>query len=118
MKNKIQTIELNRYYDAPVHCPFCGARPVNDEYKVTPCAHTLFVAHDEGFEFRSVRFNENLGLTGLSDDEVLKRVNAAQDGFDGFTGKVELADAIRIAAYAGAPSFFGSYLGFAPVEEE
>jgi hypothetical protein len=116
MADNIQKIELNTFYEAPVHCPFCGVRPVSDEQVVTPCPHTLFVAHDEGFEYRSDRFNENLHLTGLTDDEVREMVDETEYGFDGFTGRVVLPDAIKVAAYVGAPSGFGSYIGFAPLE--
>ncbi len=37
-------------------------------------------------------------------------------GIDGFTDTVRLPDAIKVAAYAPAPSAYGSYYGFAPNE--
>ena len=39
-------------------------------------------------------------------------------GFDALTDRVDTADAVKFAGYVGMPSDFGSYVGFAPVEEE
>lgn len=117
MAKAIQRVELNAYYWVPVHCPFCGVRVMGadpvDETRMTPCTHTLFIAHDDGFEFRDERFDENLGIQGIAGEVVDGRA----EGIDAFTDKVSLPDAIKVAAYASAQSGFGSYYGFAPLHQ-
>lgn len=120
MANAIQRTELKAYYYTPVHCPFCGTRVMGadpqDETRITACAHTLFIAHDMAFEYRSERFDNNLCLNGLTDKEVEERWLREEGGVDGLTDQVTLADAIKVAAYEPAPSPYGSYYGFAPIE--
>lgn len=121
MIHYIQKIELNTHYYTPVHCPFCGTRVMGadpvDETLITACPHTLFIAHDTAFEYRSERFDRHVNLLGLSDEEVENRWRSAENGIDGFTSQVSLADAVKIAAYAPHPSAYGSYYGFAPSAE-
>lgn len=120
MQAVIQRTELRTYYYTPVHCPFCGTRVMGadpvDETRITACPHTLFIAHDTAFEYRSTRFDQDMKLTGLSDQEVDARGLDAEGGIDAFTNRVGVADAIKIAAYAPEPSPYGSYYGFAPIE--
>lgn len=120
MVQAIQRTELKNFYYTPVHCPFCGTRVMGadpvDETLITACAHTLFIAHDMAFEYRSERFNLNLRLDGLTEKEVEARWQGETGGIDGFTDQVTLADAIKVAAYAPAPSAYGSFYGFAPTE--
>ena len=110
----IQRVELNTYYDVAIHCPFCGQLVVNDgesaDGEIKACSHTLFFAHDEGFEYRSPEFDENLGLSDVPDDEI----ELPDHGYDGLTDQLTITDAIKFATYAGAPSGFGAYVGFAP----
>lgn len=119
MSHAIQRTELKTIYYTPVHCPFCGTRVMGadpaDETRITACPHTLFIAHDTAFEYRSGRFDDNLGLQGLSDAEVEARWLGQDGGIDALTDQVRLADAIKVAAYAPAPSAYGSYYGFAPI---
>ena len=116
----IQRTELKTFYYTPVHCPFCGVRVMGadpgDETRITACPHTLFIAHDTGFEYRSARLDHNLHLDGLSESEIEARWHEDARGIDGFTDSVRLPDAIKVAAYAPAPSAYGSYYGFAPNE--
>ncbi len=120
MQNAIQRTELKTFYYSPVHCPFCGTRVMGadpvDETRITACPHTLFIAHDTAFEYRSERFDRHLNLNGLSELEVEERWLREEGGVDGFTDHITLADAIKVAAYAPAPSAYGSYYGFAPTE--
>lgn len=120
MTRAIQRTELKTHYYTPVHCPFCGTRVMGadpaDETRITACSHTLFIAHDTAFEYRSGRFNDSLELGGLSDSEVEERFLSEEGGIDALTDQVQLADAIKVAAYAPAPSAYGSYYGFAPTE--
>lgn len=117
---EIQRVELHAFYHVSIFCPFCGAKVIDNEEAssggdspTNPCLHTLFVAHDEGFEYRSERFNRERGLAGLDDWDV----DTGDMTFDGFTDRTDIPDAPKIAAYAGPPSGFGSYVGFAPVED-
>lgn len=120
MTHTIQRTEIKTFYYTPVHCPFCGTRVMGadplDETRITACPHTLFIAHDTAFEYRSARFDHNVDIHGLSEQEVEERWSRAEGGVDGFTNQVTLADAIKVAAYAPAPSAYGSYYGFAPIE--
>jgi hypothetical protein len=115
----IQRVEINTNYGTSVFCPYCGQK-VSDteageagEEWVIPCPHTLFVAHDEGFEYRSERFNAQLGLPEDDDDIVLP-----EKGIDGLTDQASFDDAVKFAAYVGPPSLFGSYVGFTSAAEE
>ena len=79
-------------------------------------AAELFRAHDTAFEYRSERFDRHLNLNGLSEREVEERWLREEGGVDAFTDRITLADAVKVAAYAPAPSAYGSYYGFAPTE--
>ena len=90
------------------------ANEEQEEEMVNPCIHTLFMAHDEGFEYRSERFDSDRGIAGIADENV----ELPEKGYDGLTDQVAIADSVKFASYAGMPSGFGSYVGFAPVENE
>lgn len=107
----IQRVELNAYYHVPIHCPFCGQRVV-DEGAIDPCPHTLFFCHDMGFEYRSSRFDEALGIVGIDGEDL----GEEEGGYDALTDRVDLPDAIKFAAYQGPPSGYGTYVGFAPLD--
>lgn len=119
MSSFIQRTELKTVYYTPVHCPFCGMRVMGadaeDETRITACPHTLFIAHDTAFEYRSERLDNNLELSALSELEIEQKWSAHRNGIDGFTDEVTVLDAIKVAAYAPAPSAYGSYYGFAPI---
>lgn len=119
MPQTIQRVELS-LTNIPIHCPFCGQRVLgyagsdedpSQESQVHPCPHTLFVAHDEGFEYRSARFNDAMGLP--TDEDPFPDIG--DDSYDSFTDKVSIADALKFASYVPAPSGFGAYVGFAPI---
>jgi len=74
----------------------------------------LFIAHDTASEYCPERFDKNLNLHGLSEHGVEERWSSEEGGVVGLTDQVTLADAIRVAAYAPAPSSYGSCYGFAP----
>ena len=106
--NKIQRVELS-CYDAPIHCPFCGAgiltSPSDDDWVIEPCDHTLFIAHDDGFEYRSAHFDKLKGISEVANDDV----DLGEEGLDGFTDDISVENSIKIAIYIPAPSFFGAY---------
>lgn len=120
--SKIQRVELNKFYEHSIFCPFCGAKVIDmeaagkdgGEVAVNACIHTLFVAHDEGFEYRSERFDADAGILGIADEGI----ELPEHGYDGLTDQVAIADSIKFASYVGMPSGFGSYVGFAPVDPE
>ena len=65
MEKKLSIIVEERSdYRNNIHCPFCGklVADVESGEDVIPCEHTLFIAHDEGFEFCDTRTKENLGM--------------------------------------------------------
>lgn len=110
----IQRVELS-CYRLPVHCPFCGDLAFSDDDPPTNfCKHTLFIAHDEAFEYRSERFDRIKNIVGLNDDDV----DLGDDGFDAYTDNLKVDNAIKFAVYIPAPSFFGAYFGFAPADDE
>ncbi|MGB4497885.1 MAG: hypothetical protein WBI40_04235 [Methylococcaceae bacterium] len=114
-KQTIQRVELNKFYYIPIFCPFCGQcvqTEQNDSLKINPCVHTLFIGHDMGFEFRSERFNLNLEITHIENDDYW------EEGIDFLTDKVTIVDSVKFATYVGMPSGFGTYIGFAPIDEE
>jgi len=106
----MQRVELNHPVGS-LHCPFCGncvIREVDDQAPtVSPCEHTLFVAHDEGYEYRSEKFMEL-----CSQDKSGVDFESPDDGYDAVTDSLELPNSIKFASYVPAPSFFGLYVGF------
>ena len=114
---RIQRIEL-ACYTLRLYCPLCGkvAYPEDAEglAELKPCKHTLFVAHDEGFEYRSSRFNQLMKIENVADDDL----ELDGKGYDDFTDKLCCPDSVKFAIYVPAPSCFGAYYGFAPVIDE
>ena len=110
----IQRVELDA--DVSIYCPFCGRLVVDNSDRedlsnyLKPCKHTLFFAHDEGFEYRSAEFDANLGIEKIEDEAI----DLPEGGYDGLTDRVNIAGSVKFAAYEGAPSGFGAYVGFAP----
>lgn len=119
MAKNIQRVELLEHYDASIHCPFCGSKVINmsadgvTEQVCNPCDHTLFVATDEGFEYRVQRFDENVGIAGLTAEQV----EGSSIGCDELTDRCTISDSVKFASYVGAPSGLGAYVGFAPLDE-
>lgn len=124
MSNQPRIRVIEQDAAAPICCPFCGfvACPGHGDgspgWMFDPdtcvCEHTLFVATDDGFEFRSSLFNRRMGLPDNQEADVTMR-NHDHAGYDGLTSEVPIEGAVKIACYALAPSFFGVYYGFAPI---
>ncbi len=112
----IQRVEITKH-EIPIHCPFCGVetyKPASADYlAIVKCEHLLFYAHDMEIEYRSKRFDDSMGIAGLSGEEIPMN----DKGVDGFTDNVNIQDAVKFAFYQGAPSFYGTYVGYAPVQE-
>lgn len=120
-----ETIKVSQVAESdPITCPFCSFQiyPGDQvegwvfEQSNGVCEHTLFFATDAGFEYRSPLFNQHMGLPNNqeSEPEILKNDDGETVGYDAFTSKVSIPGAVKFASYAGAPSFFGAYYGFAP----
>ena len=119
---KIQRVELNQKYYANIHCPFCGALVYEQDKDdgdldsmLKPCPHTLFFAYDDDLHFRSARFDELKSIDGKSSDDISD--DDAFESWDSFTDDVDVADGVKFAMYVGAPSGYGSYLGFATTDD-
>lgn len=122
-ESTIRVIEQGQW--DPVVCPVCGfvACPGADDpdWQFDPesgvCGHTLFVATDHGFSYRSRIYNAHMGLPDDQDPEPCLGDGDASN-LDAYTSRVGIPGAVKIAAYAPAPSFFGVYYGFAPTPPE
>jgi len=110
------SIKVEEYsnYREDIHCPFCKKKIVDmDDYGVNPCPHTIFVAHDEGFEFIHNAARDNLGIPRDIDIYEIDWEDYAEDhGYDGLTSKITIPDSIKMAVYVPAPSGMGAYYGF------
>lgn len=118
-ESTIQVIEQEQW--EPVVCPFCGfvCYPGADDEEwqfdreTSVCDHTLFVATDYGFEYRSHVYNAHMGFPDNQDAEPRLPDEYAAN-YDAFTSRVAIPGAVKISAYTPAPSFMGIYYGFAP----
>lgn len=115
MSNRIQSVQIDAFWDAPIYCPFCGQGVVLPEAAVPfqPCSHTLFIANDEGFGFRHQRFND---LMDLSEAEPEIGLDIGEEGIDGFTSRVALRDSVKFVSYSPSPGGMAAYVGFAPLD--
>lgn len=119
-KSKMQRVELRVFYDIELHCPFCGQKVMNYGYDgsepgVMTCQHTVFLASDEGFEYRSSEFNEYFGLN--EEAEVVVS-DLGFEHIDAMTDAFEAVDGIKFAQYVAPPGGMGSYMGFVPKEDD
>jgi hypothetical protein len=106
---RVELVDINK----SLYCPFCGIITWDSEWETedfpkTYCKHTLFVAHDEGFEYLSPFYIKLKELEGIDFD----LIDTNGKGFDGFTDDTQLEESIKFAMYQPAPSFFGGYYGF------
>lgn len=115
MSSHIQSVQIDAFWDSPIHCPFCGQGVVLPEAAnpFQPCPHTLFIANDEGFGFRAQRFNK---LMNLGEDEPEIGLDIGEEGIDGFTDGVALRDAVKFVSFSSPPGGMAAYVGFAPLD--
>lgn len=110
----IQRIAYSDLTNVDVFCPFCGQLVIPSEdaesMELNPCAHTLFIAHDEGFEARSPLFDVLMDIAGVESDDI----DMAGEGIDGYTDTFPDPLAVKFAFYAPAPSLMGLYVAFHP----
>ena len=133
---KIQVFEIALY---PIYCPFCNQlvhgnltdeeedsvedleegiekEEKYEDWEIDVCEHTLFIASDHGFEYRSERFNQHMHIDSPKNDWY-DDFYPEGSNFDEFTSNVSLTGAIKYASYGPFDSF-GGYYGFAPLEAE
>ena len=115
----IQRVELNKFYDVDIYCPFCGHLALKQGDKVedieeafSPCKHTIFFAYDDDLHYRNEAFDADMATKGRSSEEIAEDEDFG--GWDEFTDKVSVTEAVKFASYVGAPSGYGSYIGFVP----
>jgi hypothetical protein len=96
---KIKSVEIDSSEN--IVCPFCKSvlldKQSEDDYQT--CDHTIFIATDDGFEYIREDMTEIIN-EDYSDDDI-----------DTYTSGLKI-NAIRIADYMPAPSFYGVYWGF------
>jgi len=131
MADVIRKIEVDDFAIDPVNCPFCGQHAILFEedghtYEVNPCPHMLFACYDDGWDYLADRTIENLVSIGYEVDpeDDLETVTPSDllsedDHYspDHITDRITITGAIKYAAYQPPPSFYGSYVGFAPLPD-
>jgi hypothetical protein len=116
MAGKIQSVGIGTYINS-IYCMFCGKEVIGDPESrkpkdmVSPCSHTLFVATDEGFEYRSPRFNLD---TGLEENDVDAWPDLGDHSYDSFTDLVNIENSIKLTM---DDYNIGAYVGFAPTKK-
>lgn len=128
MPNKLQKHIRTTYYHLPIYCGFCGHMVLNSdldgEPKVSPCKHTLYIAHQEGYEYLSDRAKEQLEAKGFSiqDEDGFIQVISKDDEeeLDRYELHETLSfpDGLEVEAIVGPPSGFSTYVGLAPLDDE
>ena len=113
--NEIQKIVLEA--GEPILCPICNHCVLDEkseEPSLSTCSHTIFIATDEGIEYKTSLFENNLKDLGISIEP--DAMFESDESWDSLTDKVTINGYIKISSFVGAPSFFGAYYGFAPGE--
>ena len=132
MRKRFRLEKINIDADVlPIYCPICHGSVFGDkeeieemneddpdpwdlEWDFTPCVHTLFIASDDGFLYRSTRYNKHMSFPENHDEIFYADLPEVYDGFDDLTDNISLPGAIKFAGYATHGSI---YFGFAPVED-
>lgn len=126
MADRIKTIETDDFADEPANCPFCGTTALEfDEegtsFELKPCPHLLFFCYDDGWDYLSEQAARNLTELGYkirteNGIEIAETTKLEGDP-DSISGSITIPGAVKLASYFGAPSCYGSYIGFAPADE-
>lgn len=123
---KLQRAEIHKLYGSPIHCPYCGTSPLGDPYagdEVSPCPHTLFVAHSEGWMYLSMACEEQLKSKDYSVDRDGSLIDIVGPGEEKLYMLEEVCDlwdfpdGIMFVQVVGPPSQECSYIAFAALEE-
>jgi len=132
MAKKLQNFIRNAYSDHPLHCPLCGHLLLSSddaefsrEYSKShpsPCEHTLYVAHSEGYEYLSDRVREQLSKKNynLGNDEFFVTISDSEgeeiNPYE-LPELLEFDDGLNVESVVGAPSNMAVYVGIAPLDE-
>ncbi len=111
---KIQRVEYSDLSNVDVFCPFCGQHVIpstdSESVELAPCVHTLFIAHDEGFELRSPLFDLLMDSEDVDSDDL----DLGEENIDTWTDTFPDPLAVKFAFHAPSPSFMGAYVAFHP----
>ena len=77
---------------------------------------TCLTYSKEELEAFAVVFRKYPHVYVMSDD-IYEHFGDDWQGYDGLTDNVTISDAVKFASYVSAPSFFGAYYGFSPLDE-
>ncbi len=119
------------FYHLPIHCGFCGKLVITsenslEEHQINPCKHTLFIAHSEGYEFLSIRAQEQLKQKGygIEIDGTLVMICYYEPReeellvVDDMIKELDFADGLVVESVVGPPSGMSLLIGFAPLADE
>lgn len=113
----MQRYERTDFYDAPVHCVFCGQLVSwsGDDPGIAACEHTVFMADDVGFHILSEGAMQKLSGLGATVNVSGGEIDVESDlSNDELTDLLTFSDGLKVASYSGPPGRFGFYIGFAP----
>lgn len=129
MTNQIQNMKRTKYAHLPVHCSFCGHQVLDRDDSTSdpsPCKHTLYITHTEGFIFMADRVESQLQDKGyiLESDEQFVVTIEHKEGEDKALSPYELPatltfeDGLNVECVVGPPSGIVVNVGFAPIDQE
>ena len=128
MSKKLQNHTRSTYYHLPVYCGFCGHQVldrVDSISEPSPCKHTLYIAHIEGFEYIADRVKNQLKDKGyiFDDGEFMATIEHVSDEDKEMSPYeiptlLEFEDGLNVECVVGAPSGMIVYVGFAPLDGE
>ena len=114
--NKIKRIEVDS--SEPILCPICSHCVFDENIEnpnYSPCTHTIFIASDNGLDHKTSILENNLKDLDINID--------SDDWYESdgilqiLTEKLTIKGLIVIESYMPAPSGYGAYFGFAPIEK-
>ena len=109
MKKNIKTKIKHLKQADGLKCPCCNQVIIDFEKensKPLPCKHTLFIATDEGFEYRSKSYKD------LQKEKIGKH---GEESFHDYTNNIPIDGAVKVIfPLAQMPCCLDLYVGFAP----
>ena len=110
--NEIQKIEVDS--GTSILCPICNHCVLDENLEapsLSPCSHTIFIATDEGIEYKTSLFENNLKHIGINIEP--DAMFESDESWDSLTDKLTINGYIKISCYVGG-RFSGAYYGFSP----
>ena len=129
MSKELQNHTRYNYNHLPVHCGFCGHQVLDRDDSTSdpsPCKHTLYIAHIEGFEYIADRVKNQLKDKGYIFDDGEEFMSTIEHESDEdkemspceIPSILEFEDGLNVECVVGAPSGMVVYIGFAPLDGE